>query len=76
MPDVPAPLNQGNTVACTQYALCAVGSTVNSIEHGREIQFDPLIPWQIMVNNGLTTKKGATLQNALKTILENGFGVS
>lgn len=66
------PKNQGNSVMCTAFASVSCFEIMNRREHKRNIVFDPEKLWKYMQKKGLTSEKGASLQNAIKSLVRTG----
>jgi len=62
--------DQGSVPACTCFGSLVACSLMNTMEHEELIYLDPLRLWEKMLELGLASEKGATLQNALKTLLK------
>jgi len=66
------PYDQGNSVKRTAYSLTGIHEIMNEWEYEKDIELNPDKLWEIMVKQGLTSSKGSSLQNALKTLLKYG----
>ncbi|HEC64955.1 hypothetical protein LCGC14_0918370 [marine sediment metagenome] len=65
--------NQGSSVKCTTYAVYAVGTILNEIEHKMKLKDYPDIGWELQKKFGTWSKQGDYIQTALKSIVKNGL---